>query len=70
MSDVTTSRAGCHVSVAQLSIAIEELGLLRLVTQPSGKIIEQLAQQMIKYGRVQVRGAEAFALDPTKLESL
>lgn len=55
---------------SQVPYTTEELGILQLVTQPSGKTIEQLAQQMIKYERVQVRAAEVFALDPTKLESL
>lgn len=55
---------------SQVSYATKELELLQLITEPSGKTVEQLAQQMIKYERVQVRAAEVFALDPTKLESM
>ena len=54
----------------QVSYTQEESDLLQLVTQPSGNTIEQLAQKVIEYERVQVRAAEVFALDPAKLDTI
>jgi hypothetical protein len=56
--------------IRPVSYTKKESRLLQLVMQPSGKTIEQLAQQMVEYERVQVRGAEIFTTDPTKLQRM
>lgn len=54
----------------KVSYTKNELALLQRVTQPSGQTIEQLAERMVEYERVQVRAAEVFAKDPTKLHTM
>jgi hypothetical protein len=56
--------------ICPVSYTKKESRLLQLVMQPSGKTIEQLAQQMVEYEHVQVHGAEIFTTDPTQLQRM
>ena len=58
------------MSRTPVSFTQTELKLLQHVTQPSDMTIEQLVQKMVEYERIQVRAAEIFATDPTKLERM